>query len=257
MIIFGSHTLKGRIFDIVLLIAIIASLITIMLESVPILLEEHREFFRNAEWFFTILFTIEYIIRLMVARNKLRYALSFYGIIDLISIIPTYLALFIVGAQYFLVVRSFRLLRVFRVLKMVRFIGEARLLTEALKASRIKITVFLVAVICIVFIMGTAMYLIEGEENGFNSIPSSIYWCIVTLTTVGFGDMTPATPLGKAFASIIMIIGYGIIAVPTGIVTAELGRTYNQKTNRVCAECGETQHDARAGYCKNCGHELS
>jgi voltage-gated potassium channel len=259
-IIFDSHTPKGRLFDVLLLVAIVASLITIMLESVPMLLEEHRKLFRNAEWFFTILFTLEYIIRLIVVKRPMKYALSFYGIIDLISIIPTYLAIFIVGAQYFLVVRSFRLLRVFRVLKMVRFLGEARMLTDALRASRIKITVFLIAVVCIVFIMGTAMYIIEGGENGFTSIPSSIYWCIVTLTTVGYGDISPQTPWGKAFASIIMIIGYGIIAVPTGIVTAEMGKAYNmnkgKRSNLSCSECGEHDHDSEALYCKSCGHEL-
>ena len=259
-IIFDSHTPKGRLFDVILLIAIVASLITIMLESVPILLNEYRPFFRNAEWFFTIIFTLEYIVRLIIVRNKARYALSFYGIIDLISIIPTYLAMFIVGAQYFLVVRSFRLLRVFRVLKMVRFLGEAQMLTTALRASRIKITVFLIAVVCIVFIMGTAMYMIEGGENGFTSIPASIYWCIVTLTTVGYGDISPQTPFGKAFASLIMIIGYGIIAVPTGIVTAEMGKAYNRRKEeeikRVCKNCGEDEHDMNASFCKSCGHEL-
>ena len=259
-VIFDSHTPSGRLFDVVLLIAIVASLLTIMLESVPLLLMEYREFFRNAEWFFTIIFTLEYVIRLMVVKRPMKYALSFYGIIDLISIIPTYLAIFIVGAQYFLVVRSFRLLRVFRVLKMVRFLGEARMLTDALRASRIKITVFLIAVVCIVFIMGTAMYIIEGGENGFTSIPSSIYWCIVTLTTVGYGDISPQTPFGKAFASLIMIIGYGIIAVPTGIVTAEMGKAYNTRKEKQsglkCSECGEIGHDSDALYCKSCGHEL-
>ncbi len=260
-IIFHSHTPKSRLFDVLLLIAIVASLITIMLESVPVLLQQHKDFFRAAEWFFTILFTLEYVIRLMVVKYKARYALSFYGIIDLISIIPTYLAIFIVGAQYFLVIRSFRLLRVFRVLKMVRFLGEAKVLTDALKASRIKITVFLITVVCIVFIMGTAMYIIEGGDHGFTSIPSSIYWCIVTLTTVGYGDISPQTPLGKAFASLIMIIGYGIIAVPTGIVTAEMGGAYRRnkanQASKTCNECGEHEHHVDAQYCKSCGHELS
>jgi voltage-gated potassium channel len=260
-VIFDSHTPNGRLFDVVLLMAIVASLVTIMLESVPILLLEYRRFFRDAEWFFTIIFTLEYIIRLMVVKRPMKYAFSFYGIIDLISIIPTYLAVFIVGAQYFLVVRSFRLLRVFRVLKMMRFLGEARMLTDALRASRIKITVFLIAVVCIVFIMGTAMYIIEGGKNGYTSIPSSIYWCIVTLTTVGYGDIYPQTALGKVFASLIMIIGYGIIAVPTGIVTAEMGKSYNlQKGKAVrlkCSECGEDNHDSDALYCKSCGHELN
>lgn len=260
VIVFESHTPKGRLFDVILLIAIVGSLLTIMLESVPVLLDDYRAFFRGAEWFFTIIFTIEYLIRLIIVKNKTKYALSFYGIIDLISIIPTYLALIIVGAQYFMVIRSFRLLRVFRVLKMVRFLGEARILSDALKASRVKITVFLIVVICVVFIMGTAMYLIEGGENGFTSIPTSIYWCIVTLTTVGYGDISPQTPLGKAFASLIMIIGYGIIAVPTGIVTAEMTKGIRKgkvdMASGKCAECGTTGHEEDARYCKNCGHEL-
>ncbi len=260
VIIFDSHTRGGKLFDVILLIAIVTSLITIMLESVPVLLQEHHDFFRNAEWVFTIIFTLEYIIRLIIVKKKMKYVLSFYGIIDLISILPTYLAIFIVGAQYFMVIRSFRLLRVFRVLKMVRFLGEARMLSDALKASRIKITVFLIAVVCTVFIMGTLMYIIEGGENGFTSIPASIYWCIVTLTTVGYGDISPQTPLGKTFASVIMIIGYGIIAVPTGIVTAEIGKSAIKEKNATslpaCKECGEGSHDLDAQYCKSCGHEF-
>lgn len=259
-IIFESDTKTGKTFDVILLIAIIGSLLAIMLESIPSLLDRHRQVFRMLEWFFTIIFTIEYVVRLIVVRKKLKYVLSFYGIIDLISILPTYLALVLVGAQYFLVIRSFRLLRVFRVLKMVRFLGEAQVLTSALRASRVKITVFLVAVICVVFIMGTIMYIVEGEENGFTSIPVSIYWCIVTLTTVGYGDISPQTPLGQFLASAIMIIGYGIIAVPTGIVTSEMSKAqHSAATDKglvVCEKCGEKDHSQKANFCKTCGNEL-
>lgn len=259
-VIFESDTRAGKTFDVVLLVAILGSLLAIMLESVPTLLRGHRQFFRYLEWIFTVIFTVEYVVRLIVVRRKARYALSFYGLIDLISILPTYLAIVFVGAQYFLVIRSFRLLRVFRVLKMVRFLGEARVLTSALRASRIKITVFLVAVVCIVFIMGTVMYMVEGRENGFTGIPVSIYWCIVTLTTVGYGDISPQTPLGQMIASLIMIIGYGIIAVPTGIVTAEMSKApyggASGKQPRTCANCGDNTHVETAIYCKTCGKEL-
>lgn len=257
-VIFEADTPSGKFFDIVLLVAIIASLIAIMVESVESISSQHRDLFRGLEWFFTIIFTAEYVIRLMIVESKRRYALSFYGIIDLLAVIPTYLAIFIVGAQYFLVVRSFRLIRVFRVLKMVRFLGEARVLASALKASRPKIVVFLVAVMCIVCIMGTVMYIVEGKDNGFRSIPESIYWCIVTLTTVGYGDISPQTPLGKMIASVIMILGYGLIAVPTGIVTAEVGRANanNQDEPVKCDNCGFEQHLEGANFCGNCGHEF-
>lgn len=259
-VIFESDTRAGKTFDVILLVAIVASLLAVMLESVPTLLQKHRQFFRYLEWFFTIIFTVEYVVRLLIVRSKLKYALSFYGIIDLIAILPTYLALVLVGAQYFLVIRSFRLLRVFRVLKMVRFLGEAQVLSSALRASRVKITVFLVAVICVVFIMGTLMYIVEGPSNGFTSIPVSIYWCIVTLTTVGYGDISPQTPLGQFLASAIMIIGYGIIAVPTGIVTSEMSKAQHSASQSggivVCENCGEKDHSQKANFCKTCGTEL-
>ncbi len=258
-IIFGSDTPAGKLLDLILLVLIIASLIAIMLESVPSLLEHHHQFFRDAEWFFTIIFTIEYVVRLMVTPSKRKYIFSFYGIIDLISILPTYLALVLVGAQYFMVLRTFRLLRVFRVLKMVRFLGEARTLGQAIRASRIKITVFLIFVMCIVFVMGTIMYLIEGPDNGFSSIPASIYWCIVTLTTVGYGDIAPVTTWGQIIASMIMITGYGIIAVPTGIVTNEFARAQYKLTApkpAKCTNCGTDNHAQDALFCKNCGNKL-
>ncbi len=256
-VIFESDSKAGRNFDLILLVAILASLVAIMLESVPSLLSHHRQLFRYLEWFFTFIFTAEYVIRLMIVRRQRKYALSFYGIIDLLAIIPTYLALILVGAQYFLVIRSFRLIRVFRVLKMVRFLGEAQMLSRALRASRIKITVFLVAVMCVIFISGTLMYVVEGPDNGFTSIPVAVYWCIVTLTTVGYGDISPQTPLGQALASVIMILGYGIIAVPTGIVTSEMSKAHgSQSKPHKCRNCGESQHAHDAVFCKTCGHEL-
>lgn len=257
-IIFESDSKAGRRFDILLLFAILGSLLVIMLESVPSLQESYSDWFAALEWGFTLLFSIEYLIRLRIVKRPISYALSFYGIIDLVSILPTYLAIFLGGAQYFIVIRSLRLLRVFRVLKMVRFLGEANILTEALRASRHKISVFLVAVICATFILGTAMYMIEGPENGFTSIPISIYWCIVTLTTVGYGDISPHSPFGQFLASIIMILGYGIIAVPTGIVTSELAKTSRQEENRhqSCAVCDAKGMHADAEYCQFCGESL-
>lgn len=258
-VIFESDTPRGKAFDVVLLVFIIASLLAIMLESVPAFLDRHRQLFRLAEWFFTGVFTIEYLVRLAIVRKKRKYFFSFYGIIDLLSILPTYLALVLVGAQYFMVLRAFRLIRVFRVLKMVRFLGEAEVLGSALRASRIKITVFLVAVMCVVFVMGTVMYVVEGPANGFKSIPVSIYWCIVTLTTVGYGDIAPQTTAGQIIASVIMILGYGIIAVPTGIVTSEMSKAKN-KSDRgkpfECPECGEIGHAYNAQFCRTCGHQF-
>ncbi len=259
-IIFESDSPSGRRFDVILLFAILTSLIVIMLESVPSLQQSYKGWFVALEWIFTILFSIEYIIRLAIVRRPLSYALSFYGIIDLVSVLPAYLAIILGGAQYFIVIRSLRLLRVFRVLKMVRFIGEATVLSSALRASRHKIAVFLIAVVCMTFIMGTAMYLIEGPENGFTSIPVSIYWCIVTLTTVGYGDISPHSPLGQFLASIIMILGYGIIAVPTGIVTSELSKS-NHDSKEVkhqnCSVCGAHGMSEKAEYCQFCGESLN
>ncbi len=255
-IIFESETQKGKAFDIVLFIVILGSLITIMLETVESIAKEYHIIFRVLEWIFTILFSFEYIMRIIVAENKRRYILSFYGIIDLLSVLPTYLVIILSGAQYFLMIRSLRLLRVFRVLKMVRFLGEAKVLLIALRASRAKIIVFLIAVLCVVFIMGALMYMIEGKENGFKSIPVSIYWCIVTLTTVGYGDISPQTPLGQIIASIIMILGYGIIAVPTGIVTSELATTSRKKKGRCCLGCSYSPISSSDNFCPNCGIKL-
>ncbi len=257
-VIFESDTKAGRRFDVLLLFAILGSLLVIMLESVPRFNEQYRPIFIILEWFFTVLFSVEYIIRLMIVKRPFSYASSFYGVIDLVSVLPSYLAIFLGGAQYFIVIRSLRLLRVFRVLKMVRFIGEANVLSSALRASRHKIAVFLIAVRHINFIMGTVMYMVEGPENGFKSIPVAIYWCIVTLTTVGYGDISPNTPLGQLIASIIMILGYGVIAVPTGIVTSEINRSQNQQNSQQkrCSTCEREGMKADAEYCQYCGESL-
>tara|TARA_Y100001954_G_C15716147_1_gene555714 strand:- start:16 stop:837 length:822 start_codon:yes stop_codon:yes gene_type:complete len=258
-IIFESDTPAGRRFDVLLLIAILSSLLVIMLESVPKLRAQYQEQFVMLEWFFTVLFSIEYLVRLAIVKRPITYVWSFYGIIDLVSTLPSYLAMVLGGAQYFIVIRSLRLLRVFRVLKMVRFIGEANVLGTALRASRHKIAVFLIAVICINFIMGTVMYLVEGPENGFKSIPVSIYWCIVTLTTVGYGDISPATPLGQFIASVIMIMGYGVIAVPTGIVTSEITRSQSKEessSSKSCSNCNAEGLPMQAKYCQHCGAAL-
>ena len=257
-IIFEADTPAGKAFDVVLLIAILLSVLAVMLESVTQIKLEYGQILYITEWFFTILFTLEYIGRLVVVKKPLKYATSFLGIIDLLSVIPTYLSLMFVGAQSLLVIRSIRLLRVFRVFKLARFLGEASQLTAALKASRPKIVVFIGAVFTLVVIMGTLMYLIEGGENGFTSIPKSIYWAVVTLTTVGYGDIAPQTVLGQALATLIMILGYGIIAVPTGIVSAEMSRQkpYAPVSTQACPHCGAEGHDSDAAYCKKCGGHL-
>lgn len=258
VVIFQSSTREGKIFDIALLIAIIVSVGLVMLESVKSLAEAYGFWFNVSEWFFTILFSIEYILRLISIGKPLRYVFSFFGIIDLLSILPTYLSLFIAGAPSLIVIRALRLLRIFRVLKLARFMKEAKTLRAALAASRPKITVFLFAVFTSVIVMGTLMYLIEDPEAGFTSIPRSIYWAIVTLTTVGYGDIAPATPLGQALASLIMIIGYGIIAVPTGIVGAEMARSRPElEEDIVCWNCTLEGHGEDAVYCRNCGAELN
>jgi voltage-gated potassium channel len=257
-IVFKTDTRAGKLFDVVLVISIILSIIVVMLDSIATIHQEHGKILLTAEWFFTILFTIEYLFRIYISKKKFKYILSFYGIIDLLAILPTYISLFFAGYQYLLVIRILRLLRIFRILKLYRFIGASSYLMESLKASRHKIAVFLSAVMAIVVIMGAAMYLIEGQESGFKSIPESIYWAIITLTTVGYGDITPVTPLGKALASVVMILGYSIIAVPTGIITAELTRKKDkdERDQKICNECGCNDHDKDASYCKVCGKEL-
>lgn len=255
-IIFEADTRAGKWFDIILLWAILLSVTTVMMESVESISSIYGTELRYIEWSFTILFTLEYIARLLAIGQPLKYVFSFYGIIDFISIIPTYFGLFITGPHTLSIIRSIRLLRVFRILKLAQFISEANVLLKALKASRAKIIVFLFAVLSLTFILGTAMYLIESPESGFVSIPRSIYWTIVTLTTVGYGDITPQTALGQTLASLIMIIGYAIIAVPTGIVGAELAKK-NPKTNtQSCPHCSLEGHDDNATYCKYCGEKL-
>ncbi len=259
-IIFEADTPMAKAFDVALLWAIIFSVIAVMLESVKSIEQAIPVVLRSIEWFFTILFTVEYIARIISSGRPLRYIFSFLGLVDLIAVIPTYLSLFFTGYQYLLVIRTIRLLRVFRIFKLSRFLGEANILIMALRASRYKITVFLGAVLTIVVIMGTIMYLIEGEENGFTSIPRSLYWAIVTLTTVGYGDIAPKTVLGQAIASIIMIIGYAIIAVPTGIVSVELANAQREREKIIqklkCQSCPEIDHDDSAYYCKQCGSKL-
>ena len=256
-IIFGSDTPAGKAFDVSLMMLIIASVMAVVLESVSWIREDYVHWLRAFEWVVTVIFTLEYLLRLYCVDKPWRYARSFFGVVDLLAILPTYLSLLNPGAQSLLVIRGLRLLRVFRVLKLVHFVGEASQLRIALQASVRKIIVFLGAVLMIVVIVGAAMYLIEGEEHGFTNIPVSIYWAIVTMTTVGYGDVAPQTPLGKMLASVVMILGYGIIAVPTGIVSVELaGVTRKTTTGQACPGCGADGHDTDAKHCKYCGAEL-
>jgi voltage-gated potassium channel len=255
-IIFEAETTAGRAFDISLIWLISLSVLTVMLESIKVIRENFGSPFYVAEWVFTILFTIEYIFRLIAVKKPLRYVLSFYGLIDLLAILPTYISLFVPGTQYLLTIRILRLLRIFRILKLTEYIAEGRIITSALRASHRKISVFLLAVLTIVTVVGSLMYVIEGEENGYTDIPTSIYWAIVTLTTVGYGDISPQTPLGKALASLLMIMGYAIIAVPTGIVTVELSKMAQGASTHVCPECHAEGHDADAIYCKYCSGKL-
>ena len=254
IIIFEADTFWGKFFDVSLLIVILLSVIAVMLESVEHISEVYGLELLYMEWFVTLLFLIEYIARLISDPNPRKYAFSFFGIIDVLSIIPTFLSLFFSGAHTLLILRSVRLLRVFRIFKLVRFLGEANQLSKALKASRAKITVFIVSVMILVVIMGSLMYLVEGKENGFTSIPRSIYWAIVTLTTVGYGDIAPMTVVGQSIASVVMILGYGIIAVPTGIVTAEM--TSQKRSKITCNTCHTKGHDEEARYCKMCESKL-
>lgn len=259
-VVFHADDPVARRFDVVLIIAILASVAVVMLESVDSVRDAYGRELLIAEWGFTLLFTVEYIIRLAVVNRPLRYARSFFGLIDLFSILPTFLSVLVPGAQALLSVRILRVLRVFRVLKLANYLDEAAQLRSALAASKRKILVFIFAVLTIVTVMGSAMYLIEGGENGFTSIPQSVYWAVVTLSTVGFGDIYPVTPLGKALATVIIVMGYGIIAVPTGIVTVELERERRARETRRfhedCPVCGLDHHDADARFCKRCGECL-
>jgi len=256
-IIFEADTPLGKAFDVVLLLAIFLSVLAVLLESVSGVRERYGPALRATEWFFTILFTIEYLFRLISVRRPLRYATSFLGIVDLLSIVPTYLSLFVAGTQSLLVIRSLRLLRIFRVLKVARFLREVTALTTAIRNSRVKIVVFLMAVLTIVLIMGALMYVIEGEAGGFTSIPRGMYWAIVTVTTVGYGDIAPSSVLGQIVASIAMVLGYSLIIIPTGIFAMELAQAARQAvTTQNCPECLREGHDQDAAHCKFCGTKL-
>lgn len=263
-ILFETDTRSGRVFDVVLMVAILASVLVVMLDSVESIMLRHGLLLLAAEWVFTVLFTLEYAGRLASVESKRRYALSFFGIVDLLAIIPTYLSLLLPGTRFLVIIRVLRVLRVFRVLKLVRYLGEARTLARAMAASRYRIIVFLITVLTMVVILGSFMYLIEGPDAGFTSIPVSVYWAVVTLTTVGFGDITPNTPVGQLLAVIIMLLGYGMIAVPTGIVSVEMvyaaraaGRTGvvppGTAGDMVCSSCRAAEHDPDARFCKTCG----
>ncbi|MFK8055908.1 MAG: ion transporter [Saprospiraceae bacterium] len=262
-LIFEADTPAGKWFDIILLIMIVFSVIIVMLESVPGYQEDHGTMLLVLEWGFTAVFTVEYILRLMAVKRPSAYALSFFGIVDLLALLPTYLSIFVFGTQAFIVVRALRLLRVFRVLKLGNYLDESQVITKSLVASQRKISVFLFAVMMIVLIIGAIMYLVEGATNeGFNSIPSSVYWAVVTLTTVGFGDITPQTALGQFISAVVMIIGYAVIAVPTGIVSAEMVNQVGKgkgkfRGTQSCRFCGEESHHVDAKFCQNCGHGLN
>ena len=256
-VIFEADTAAGKLFDVVLMINIIASVIIVMLLSVETVRVSHGDLLFAFEWGFTVLFTIEYILRLVCVNRPFRYAFSFFGVVDLLAILPTYLSLVLKASHSLTVIRLLRVLRVFRVLKFGRCLGEANKLMQALMASRRKIFVFMFTVLTLVVILGSLIYVIEGRENGFTSIPRSVYWAIVTLTTVGYGDISPQTPLGQLLASFVMIMGYAIIAVPTGIITVEMSKYENKHiTSQVCPECTREGHDHDAEYCKFCGNKL-
>ena len=256
-IIFEADTKVGKVFDVILLILILLSIFAVSLESVKDISLRYGKFLYAFEWAITFFFTIEYILRIYIVNKPKKYIFSFFGIIDFLSILPSYISLFIVGAHGLVVIRALRLVRVFRVFKLSRYVSESKVLYTALKASKAKISVFLYSVIMLVIIVGTVMYLVEGEENGFTSIPQGIYWAIVTLTTVGYGDIAPVSTLGKFIASFVMIIGYGIIAVPTGIVSTELALASKKVTTQVCPECLQEGHDHDSTHCKYCGSQLN
>ena len=259
-VIFEADTPAGKWFDVILILFIVLSVIAVMLETVPSLADKYGNTFYIAEWIFTIIFTVEYILRLYSVEKPLNYAKSFYGLVDILSIIPTFLSIFIVGSHSLLVIRALRLLRIFRVFKLANFLNQGVILGNPLKASIPKISVFLYSVVLMTVILGSMMYFIEGQANpGFDSIPRSVYWAIVTLTTVGYGDISPVTTLGQFFAAIVMILGYGVIAVPTGVVTSELLSSAKSKktlTTQSCKHCAKEGHDKDALFCKFCGFRL-
>lgn len=259
-VIFGTDTPAGRAFDMALIALILLSVVVVTLDTITGLPAWVYEALRVLEWALTVVFTLEYVLRLSAVRRPMAYAASFYGVVDVLAILPTYLSLLLPGAQALLVVRVLRLLRVFRILKLSRYVREANSLSLALRASARKITVFLVAVATLVVVMGSLMYVVEGPEHGFTSIPVSMYWTVVTLTTVGYGDIAPRTPLGQMLASVLMVLGYGIIAVPTGIVTVELaqsGQADMGGSTQACSACGAAGHPREARFCWRCGAPLA
>ncbi|HEX7816791.1 ion transporter [Dyella sp.] len=255
-IIFRHDDKPGRTFDLVLILAILASIVVSVLDSVADLHESMKNVFYVLEWLFTFAFTLEFIIRIAVVNRPWRYVFSFFGIVDMLAVLPTYLSLFIVGSQYLVVVRALRILRIFRILKLTQYIGEADLLWSTLLRARRKIAVFVCTILTLVLIFGALMYLVEGPNNGFTSIPRAMYWAIVTMTTVGFGDITPHTALGQVITSVIMLVGYSIIAVPTGIFAAELAAEMHARHGVRCAGCGIADHASDAQFCRGCGAAL-
>ncbi len=256
-IIFYTDTPAGKAFDVALLVCILASVLVVMLDSITALRDAHGQILNHLEWGFTIAFTLEYLVRIYCSPRPRAYLFSFYGIVDLLSIVPSYLSLFIVNANYLLIVRLLRVLRLFRVLRLSRYVSQGNLLLYAIRQSRYKITVFMFSVAVLVTLFGSLMYLIEGPQNGYTSIPKSIYWAVVTLTTVGYGDLAPRTDLGQAVAALVMLLGYGILAVPTGIFTAELASA--MRTDQIdapCPSCDRKRHESGAVYCASCGHAL-
>jgi voltage-gated potassium channel len=256
-IIFKADTFWGKFFDVGLLIAIIFSVLVVVLETVVSLKFSYGRFFLISEYILTGFFLIEYILRIIIVKKPFKYVKSFFGIVDLISILPSIIGIFLIGAQSLMIIRSLRLLRIFRIFKLTQFLGEASSLSKAMMASRNKIIIFMGTVIILVSIIGAIMYLIEPPESGFTNIPKGIYWAIVTLTTVGYGDIAPITPLGQAFASFVMILGYGIIAVPTGIVTSEINRQNFKENYKPCPTCKTSQHIEKAKFCHHCGEVLN
>ncbi|USD66077.1 ion transporter [Vibrio sp. SCSIO 43136] len=258
VIIFGTHTKGGRRFDIALIVAILSSLLVLVLDSIPELNTLYGQEFRYAEYGFTLLFTLEYLLRLYCSPKPMAYARSFYGIVDILAILPTYLAFLFPGASFMAVIRLLRVMRIFRILKLVRYLQDSNLLLRSLLMSRRKIFIFFSTVGILVTIFGSLMFVVEGPDNGFDSIPKSIYWAIVTITTVGYGDIVPQTGFGKAIAALTMLLGYSILAVPTGIITAELNHEMNAHRNLVkCPNCSRSGHETDALFCKHCGGELA
>lgn len=255
-IVFEAETKTGRAFDLGLLLAILASVAVVVLESVPHIREEYGTFFLYLEWHFTLIFTVEYLLRIWLVNRIRSYTLSFFGIVDLLSILPTYISFFVPGAQFLMTIRLLRLVRLFKIMKISSYVKEGDTLWSAMRASKTKITFFLYVVLILVTISGTVMYIVEGEEAGFTSIPMSIYWAIVTLTTVGYGDISPITPMGRAIASVIMILGYAVIAVPTGIVSSELTHQKTKASTRTCPNCGTSGQEREHKYCYECGFQL-